>query len=44
MSGAVSAEDSALVRAALIGAACGFCLVFGAYSLAAHIFDRFRGR
>lgn len=40
MSGATSAEDSALVRAALIGAATGFALVFGAYALAGHLWDR----
>lgn len=44
MSGATSAENSALVRAAVIGAATGFCLVFGSYALAAHLWERLRGR
>lgn len=44
MSGHTSAEAAPIVRAALLGAACGLSLVFGSYALAAHILDHLRRR
>lgn len=40
MSGLVSAEDSALVRAGVIGAACGLALVAGVYAVVMAVADR----
>lgn len=42
MSGAPSAETSALVRAGVIGACCGLAVVAASYSVLAHLVDRLR--
>lgn len=42
MSGAPSYEDAVLVRAGVIGAACGLGLVAFGYALVGALVDRFR--